>query len=332
MRFSQLMLCLLLFAVASLCSAQTDSSVAHSDSVLKIAYRYLSHGSTDTARVLFEAVLSARPDAGQARLGLVQVAVAEEEWGDALNSCEDMLKANPRDIAAHYYAGICERELGTQRAGPMRKLAWGRAREHFETAIAIDSLFKDVLYQLARLMEYKEEWPEAIALASHQILARPDQVDAQVGLFHIYRHYIAKTSADEALPWLLSLGNDYGRYFTAEVLRRTKRFQEAESILVQLLKQPIALPTQVCYLSLARIYASQNDDARAQANYWKGVDAVTSWLGAALIFEDLKYIISNKELERYNSLSSDRHKITFFHRFWRLRRDARSFSRSAPPS
>ncbi len=319
MRFCRPIVCLLLFAAASLSAAQTDSSAARPDSLLRIAYRYLSRGSADTARALFEAVLSARPDAKQARLGLVQVAVAEQGWGDALDLCDDLLKENPGDVAAHYYAGICERELGSQRAGPLRTIAWGKAREHFEAAIATDSLFRDVLYEFARLKEYNEEWPEAIALASRQSLLRPDQVDAQVGLFHIYKHYVAETDADVALPWLESLGNDYGRYFAAEVLRRTRRFSEAESVLVQLLKQASALPAQACYVSLSRIYASQNDDARAQFTYWKGVDGIASWLGAALIFEDLKYIISNKELEQYSSLSSDRHKITFFHRFWRLR-------------
>ncbi|RPH37206.1 GWxTD domain-containing protein, partial [bacterium] len=315
MRFCRLVFSLFVFA-GSLCTAQTNSSVAHPDSLVKFAHRYLSRGSTDTARALFEAALSATPAAGQARLGLLQVAAAQEEWGDALEMSEEILKEDAGDIAAHYYAGISERELGTQRAGPMRKMAWGRAREHFEAAIAKDSLFKDVLFQLARLMEYDEKWEEAFVLAHRQILLRPDQVDAQVGLFRLYRHYIAETDPDEALPWLQSLGSDYGHYFTAEVLRRTRRFTDAESILVQLLKQPSLIPAQAGYLSLARTYASQNDDARAEACYWKGVDSISSWLGAALIFEDLKYVISNRELEQYNSLSSDRQKRAFFHGFW----------------
>ena len=308
-----------LVSTASLCAAQPGPSIAPTDSLLKLAHRYLSRGSMDTARVLFETVLSDSPDARQARLGLAELAVTQKEWGDALDESEEILKHDPQDIAAHYYAGICERELGTQRAGPLRSIAWGKARDHFEATIAADSLFRDVLYQLARLKEYKEEWPEAIALAIRQILVRPDRVDAQVGLFHIYRHYIAETNPRDALLWLQSQGNDYGRYFAAEVLRRTKRFQEAESTMRLLLRQPSAIPAQACYLSLARIYASLHDDARAQSSYWKGVDGITSWLGASLIFEDLKYIITDKESEHYNALSSDRHKITFFRRFWQLR-------------
>jgi len=310
---------LLLLCTLPLGAAPTDSSAASPDSLLRIAHRYLSRGSADTARALFETVLSAGPGIGQARLGLVQVAIKEEDWGEALDLCEDILEETPRDPAAHYYAGICERELGTQRAGPMRKIAWGRSQDHFEAVIAGDSLFKDVLYQFARLKEYEEEWPEAIALASRQVLLRPEQVEAQVGLFHIYRHYIAETHPDEALNWLLSQENDYGRYFTAEVLRRTKRFTKAESIQLQFLRHRSTLPVQAHYIALARIYASQNDEARAQLCYWKGVDSIATWLGGALIFEDLKYIVSNKELEQYTSLSSDRNKIAFFHRFWEVR-------------
>jgi GWxTD domain-containing protein len=300
-------------------AAQTDSSVTQPDSLLKAAQRYLSHDSTDSARTLFETILADKPDARQAMLGLIQTDVAEEEWGDALSRSEDLLTVNPVDVAAHYYAGICERELGAQRAGPMRKMAWDRARHHFEAAIAGDSLFQDVLFQFARFSEYDAEYPEAIALAERQILARPDQVDAQIGLFHIYRHYIADTDPEDALAWLQSRGDDYGRYFAAEVLRRTRRFPEAESLFTLLLKNPSVVPPQACYLSLALIFASQKDDARAETAYWKGVDGIASWLGAALIFEELKYIITDKELERYRSLSSDRNKREFFHAFWRLR-------------
>jgi GWxTD domain-containing protein len=318
MRFCLLGFWLSLF-LASYVAAQTDSSATPSDSLLKAAQRYLSHGSADSARTLFEAIIADKPDARQALLGLIQTDVTEEEWGDALSRSEDLLKVNSADVAAHYYAGICERELGAQRAGPMRRMAWGRARRHFEAAIAIDSLFQDVLFQFARLSEYDEEYPEAIALAERQILARPDQVDAQVGLFHIYRHYIADTDPEDALAWLQSRGDNYGRYFAAEVLRRTRRFPEAESLFALLLKNPSVVPPEACYLSLALIYASQKEDARAETAYWKAVDGITSWLGAALIFEGLKYIITDKELEQYRSLSSDRHKREFFHAFWRLR-------------
>jgi GWxTD domain-containing protein len=319
MSLRRLIFSVFLLAVGPLCTAQGDLSIARSDSLLRSAQWYLSRGSTDTARTLFDAALKATPEDSRARLGLVQVAVAEEEWGDALDECEDILKENSRDVAARYYAGISERELGSQRAGPMRAMAWRRARKHFEAAIAIDSLFKDVLYQLGRLMEYKEEWPEAIALARHQLLVRPDQVGAQIGLFHMYRHYIAVTSPDDALPWLLHQGDDCARYFAAEVLRRTKQFPEAEAILVDLLRRPSEVPVQASSMSLARLYASKNNPSRAQAYYWKAIDSITSWLGAALVFEDIKYIISNHELEQYRSISSDRNKSAFFQRFWRRR-------------
>jgi GWxTD domain-containing protein len=318
MRFIQLSF-LLLVSAASPSTAQIDTSAAHADTLLRIAHRYLSRGSMDTARTILESVLSARPDSRQARIGLIQAAVGREEWGDALDKSEEFLEGHPGDVTGHYYAGICERELGAQRAGPMRSMAWARSRKHFEAAVTADSLFQDVLFQFAMLNEYRAEWPEAIGLANRQVLVRPEEVDALVGLFHIYRHYIAETDADEALTWLTSQGDDYGRYFSAEVLRRSRRFSEAESLLLQILRKPSAVPPQACHLSLALISAAQNNDARAESEYWAAVDGISSWLGAALIFENLKYIISDKELEQYRSLSSDRHKSAFFHAFWRLR-------------
>ncbi len=319
MRFHRVIVWFVVSAAVSLCAAQTDSSAVHPDSLLKTAHRYLSRGSTDTARALFEAVLSSGLHTGQARLGLVQVAMAQEEWWDAAHLCDTLLKYNPHDIGAHYCAGICEREWGAQTAGIIRTVAWGRSRDHFDAVLASDSLYKDVLYQYARLKECQEELADAIALASRQLLLRPDQVDAQVGLFRIYRHYISEAEPNEVLPWLEGQGNGYGRYFAAEVRRRSRHLPEAEIALIQLLKEPSGVPPQACYLSLARIYASVNDDARAQFCYWKGIDAISSWLGAALVFEDLKYIIADKELEQYRSLSSDRLKSSFFHRFWQVR-------------
>jgi GWxTD domain-containing protein len=320
MPFYRLIFCLFVPTVASLCPAQTDSLVVPPSVLLTNANRYLLNGNTDSARILFNAVLPSKPFAGKARVGLVQVALAEEEWLEGAHLCDSLLNSNPeQETAAHYFAGICEREWGAETAGLIRMVAWGKSRDHFEAVLAKDSLYKDVLYQFARLMEYKDELQEAIELVYRQVLLRPDQVDAQVGLFHIYRHYLSATDPDEAVPWLLSQRNEYGRYFAAEGLRRTRHFAEAETTFIELLSRPSRIPAQARYLSLAHLYATMNNTARAQYCYWKAVDEITSWLGAALIFEDLKYIINDNELEQYRSLSSDRFKIAFFHRFWRVR-------------
>ena len=319
MLFRLLFLCLLVPALISRCQGQTDSSAARADSLLDVAHRYLSRGHADTARVLFESLLASGQFTTQARLGLLQSLMGQEEWYDASHLCDTLLKYNPRDIAAHYYAGICEREWGAQAAGFIRMVAWGKSAEHFETVLATDSLYKDILYQYAQLKEYKEDLKDAVALAQRQVTLRPELVEANVGVFHLYRHYISATDPEEALPWLLSRGNDYGRYFAAEVLRRTRKFVEAETTLIALLNAPSRLPPQAYYLSLAHLYAYTNNPARAQYCYWKAVDDITSLLGSALVFEDLKYIIADGELEQYTSLFSDRRKIAYFHRFWQVR-------------
>jgi GWxTD domain-containing protein len=317
MRFHRIVFCLFVSAAASLCTAQTPPTAAPPDSLLKVAYRYLSRGRTDSARVLFEHTLSVRPGDARALLGLVQVAIEEEEWSTASGLCNDLLKQDPRNLAAHYYAGIALRELEPQSAA--HTMDWARARKHFEAVIAADSLYKDVLFQFARLKEYEGNWPETFSLAERQIRARPDDVETHLEMFHLYKHFIAETDSDDTLPWLRSQANDYARYFIAEVLRRNQAFTEAETAIVRLLSRPSTIPAQACYLSLARIYASRHEDSRAEAAYWKAVDGIADWLGAALLFDDLKYIIYDRELDQYRSVASDNRKRAFFHGFWDVR-------------
>ncbi len=315
---ASLLICLLLLGPAvPLCTAQIDSPHSRQDSLLKVATRYLSRGATDSARTLFNVVLtSSKPHACKARLGLVQVDIAENEWQDASHRCDTLLIDNPQDLAAHYYGGISQREWGAELVGIY---GWKRAREHFEAVLAKDSLYKDVLYQLALVKEDNRDLEEAIALGYRQVQLRPELPEPQLGLFHIYRHYLSVTKPEEALPYLQRQGNEYGKYFTAEVLRRAQQWMAAEQKLIEIQKQSSRVPAQAPYLSLAQLYAIVNNSERAQYCYWKAVDGIDTWFGAALVFEQLKHIITDRELEEYHSLSSDRQKIAFFHQLWQLR-------------
>ena len=314
MRFLSLIASLFLPVTLSLCIAQSDSPTTNPDSLLKCAHRYLAHDNTDSARILFKLVLSSNPGAIQAQLGLIQVKIAEEDWTGAAGLCDRLIKVDPENIAVHYFAGICEWEKAPG------GISWMKSREHFEAVLARDSLYKDVLYQYALLKELEEEFPEAISLAYRQVLLRPELVDAHVGLLHLYRHYISVTNPNDALTWLSSQKNDYGRYFGAEVLRRNKQFMQAETTLYGLLNRPSGeLPPQVYYLSLAHMYAIAGKTVLAADCYWKAVDGITTWLGGKIVFDDLKYIITDDELEEYGSLSSDRLKKAFFHRVWEAR-------------
>jgi len=304
---------LLLPVAAAVCIAQSEIPPADPDSLLACGYSYLRHGNTDSARILFTMVLSSQPHVQQAQLGLVRVEIEERDWQDAAALCDKLLKAHPDDIAANYYGGICEREKAPG------KQSWAKARKHFEAVLARDSLYKDVLYQYALLKECEDELPEAIGLGLRQVRLRPELVDAQLGLLHLYRHYLAETKADVAMLWLGGQDNDYGRYFAAEALRRTKQFALAETTLFGLLNRTTVLPRQAYDLSLAHMYAIAGKTTAAQERYWIAVDDIATWLGAAIMFEELKYIITDEELAEYRKIHSDHLKIAFFRRFWESR-------------
>ena len=108
-------------------------------------------------------------------------------------------------------------------------------------------------------------------------------------------------------------------FFTAELLRRVNQLDDAEKLLRQLLLNPGEVPVQAVLLSLTRIDVKRGRADSAEHAYWEAVDRVSTGLGSALLFEDLKYIVTDAELDAYASLSSDRRKQAFFRSFWARR-------------
>ena len=73
---------------------------------------------------------------------------------------------------------------------------------------------------------------------------------------------------------------------------------------------------QLIYLSLTRIYYAQNLQQLAESYYWKAVDEIQNDVDASLVFEDVKYILTDQELDTYQSLNSITEKINFFKTLW----------------
>ena len=247
-------------------------------------------------------------------------AVRREDWGEGARLSEEAEGDCSRTVGAHYYGAICRRETGKRTSLLLRAMQWDKARKHFLAVFSRDSSYRDILYQYAVFREYDDELEEAVESARQQILRHPEQVDSQIGLFRIGRHYIGVTDAREAEKWLRGRPDLYSQFFLAELLRRHGQLKAAESGLLRL-QEMTDLPPQATCLSLARLYASlgKEGEGLAQASYWNGVDNAASPLGEAIIFEDLKAIIGDAELERYSGLQTTRERIDFFHAFWESR-------------
>ena len=252
-----------------------------------------------------------------------RAAVQNGDWGEGARLSDEVLGDCSGNLDAHYYGAICRRELGKRTSLLLREIQWDKARKHFLAVFARDSSYRDILYQFAVFREYGDELEEAVEAARLQVLRHPEQVESQVGLYRIGRHYIAVTDVREAEQWLRSRQDVYSQFFIAELLRRHGQFNRAETILL-LLQEMTELPPQATCISLARLYAAlgTGGEGLAQATYWNGVDNIASPLGAALIFEDLKPVVNDDELERYRELQTDRERIAFFRTFWESRNPA----------
>ena len=310
-------LLLLVCAAGQQLTAQISRSRV--DSLLERGTLALESGNTGEARLCYETVLDEDEEAVPALEGLARISLDERNWGDASGYADEILDIDPNNLEAHYIAARAEREAGTQVALILRLVRWNSSESHFEFILGRDSLYSDVLYEYARLRQHKEEYGKALQLGHAQIRVKPGSRQGQIGLFKIYRAIIATQDPNSALSLLGTQASTHARYFHGELLRRDQRPKQASALFRELMAVGTDIPLQAMYLSIARLAFQQGETRRAEIYYWRAVDKINSWLGSELLFEDLKYLITDEELSTFRSLSSNDEKRAFFHWFWRRR-------------
>ncbi len=289
------------------------------NSLLIAAQKYLADGSYDSAKVYFKKILKKDKNSIAALRGLGEIYIEQKKWGDAKDVYKKLEKIEENPIEAHYFLGICYRETGKFKALLLRRLDWKKSKKYFESVLAQDSLYKDVLFQYARLMRYWSNYKEAIRLCRAQIRLKPDLVEPQVKLFRFYRYFITHNSEKKVLEYLSQFSNPEAQFAIAEKYRREGKLAMADSIYQLLLKNPEAMWHQPVYLALARLYYKQGKKQKAQSFFWRAVNEISNEIQADLVFEDIKYIVTDEELHRYRELKSPDEKIDFFHTFWNRR-------------
>ncbi len=277
------------------------------------------HGQTDEAITRFAAIPETNPAFIPAHRKIGKLCIDQQRWGSALDEFLIVLERVPSDTEAHYFAGICYREKGKEAVFFNMLLgkggSWYKSNEYFEWVIARDSSYDDVLLQLAMLYQYREDYVRSIEIGRLQARLKPDDADQQIGLFRLYRAFIAEDSR-KAKEWLTAHFTDYAPFFLAEILRREKKLDDADSLFKVVLTQHREIPAQPTYLSLARISYSRDDASTAEHYYWRALDECTNDLGFDFLLEDLKYVLSDEELQEYFSLSTTDQRKAFIRSFW----------------
>jgi GWxTD domain-containing protein len=307
-----------LLLAASVCGSATPMHSANPDSILLAADSLRHAGNMDAAEAAYRTAIDQNDSSKPAWEGLGMLYLENQNWGDAVDCYDHLMTLFPSDLAPHLALGMAYRERGTTKASLLRTVDWNKSRDQFDAILARDSSFRDALYQYALLEEYRGEYITAIAMGHRQIEKQPGMQSPRLGLFRLYRHFIAE-DRPAAIAWLGQQQSAIARYFLGEALRRDGRLDDAERMFLDMLYETRTPLSQPLCLSLARIAAKRGLPAVAEAYIVRAIDELVSPLGADLLFEDIKYIISDRELALYNSRTSVEQKAQFFRAFWASR-------------
>lgn len=307
----------ILLVIPTLVFSQQSTHVI--DSLVAEGENYLGRENFNAAERAFKAVLKLDRQVIPAHIGLGKIDVARRKWDDANDDFSEVLKIDPESLLGHYYRAVCFREQGTQKALLLRKIDWDKSKRHFKWVIERDPAFRDVLYQYAKLLQYRGKYRAALVNARVQVLKRPDLIAPQVGFFRLGRYLIDHLDREEALSWLRAQDWPEADYFIAELWRLQGQFAPADSLLHAMLQDSSGMSRSTIYLALSRNAYACGKTEQAQNYYWLAIDSVSTATDAGLIFEDLKYIVTNAELEQFRKLDSPQAWRNFFRAFWTKR-------------
>ncbi len=226
-------------------------------------------------------------------------------------------KQSSDDLTVVYYLALCYRETGKYKALIMRKNDWDKSESYFQFVANKAPAFQQTFYQWAVLERYRGHYGKAVELAERQLALTPGNPKSHLGLNAILDLFLEYNDPTE---WFDKRKDRWSEYFKAEYLRRQGDFEAAESLLHALIHKPDTRFSIIpIYLSLARVYA-QNDKASQIGHIWEQILAnLKTSIDVALLFDDMKYIFSDKELDTFSRIYNLNEIRRFFSHFWKRR-------------
>jgi len=247
---------------------------------------------------------------------LGKIAMQRGKWGTARGYFKYLVKRRPSDLVARYNLAICYREDGKFRDPARRYLFWRRSRNHFQFVISKNIRFQDVLYQFAILQRYRGQFKAAVALAEQQVRLAPELDHVQIRLYRLYDYLLENSREKEVLAWLSHKKYPRAHYFIGELYRRNEKYNRADSLFTNLLATKLPYSRQPVLLSMVRLCVQIDKPRQAEKYFWQAVDSIKTNVDAALVFEDVKYIVNDIELQDYERVNTIRAKQQFFHKLW----------------
>jgi tetratricopeptide (TPR) repeat protein len=226
-------------------------------------------------------------------------------------------KRSSDDLTVYYYLALCYRETGKHKALLMRKNDWNKSESYFEFVVKKYPAYQQVFYQWAVLERYRGHYDKAVELAERQLAITPGNPKSHLGLHTMLDLFLEYS---DPLEWFEKREDRWSEYFKAEFLRRQGDFAAAEKSLHALIYQPDSTFSIIpVYLSLAQVYA-QNGKASQINHIWEQIlSNLRTSVDVAFLFDDMKYIFTDKELDAFSRLYNLKNIRHFFDRFWKRR-------------
>lgn len=293
------------------------------DSLFQRAEQSLLSGNIKGAEETFRNLLKVNDDA-RARVGLGSCLLVQEKWNDAREQFDRALELEPRNVAAQYFAGITYRELGRWRGpfvarGISQSGAYARANDLLTSVIREDSSYQEVLYQHSLLLKDQERYGEALQALCGQLRVKPLFPNGYTALRRLCLAALVEGRASELLAWMPKSFGYLDLYIRAEIARAEGKYSEAERLLTDLIQTSYKTPYQLAYLSLLRICTKEDKPQQLEDLYWRAIRQIRTVAGAALMLEDLKYILTPAEMAEYAGLPLEVKRDQFFAAVWNRR-------------
>jgi len=249
-----------------------------------------------------------------------QIEAEREEWGAVKDWMDKALDLDADDLLAHYYLGIAYRETGKYKAFVLRNRDWKKAENNFTAVIENVPSYRDSYFQYSILQRYRKNYRDAIDFAVRQLAYTPDDVAVLTEVYQYYDLLLYEEKPEEARAWLVGRQDPYARLYLGESWLRNKEYARADSIFTDLLNRkdsPLS-KTYLC-MALARLRFQHDKAEEAELLYKQAMEEITTLQDAGLMFEDIKYILSDEEYEAYLLTETVADKKDFFKNIWIVR-------------
>lgn len=318
-RFLILFLFMQISLPVALMAQKSDYDILLDDAREQIAQFYWKQ-----AEETLHKAMKINPQRTEAYMELGKLLMREKKWHEAKPYINKVIKKEPDNIEAHYQMAIADRQDAIGRDQIWMRIMWKNSKKHFLKVIALDSTYKDVFDEFARLKLQMGDYEEAIDLCLRQLKIKPNDTKAGYDIFHFYDAFLYhggegailqfKDKDAYQINWLKKRNGPYDRYFLGEKYRRLEEFQKADSIFQRLLVEYLPYPKIPIYLSLVRLYYQTDKPKLAENLYWKAVNSVSAYWEMRFLFDDIKYLMTDKDLtRRFSSLQAVKN---FYHEFW----------------